>query len=202
MFVLPAWLCYRVTIHVMVLFVSLIVKACYGQNQEKEKAHHHQEVQKPEAPGSKKSIYQETHAQVGKVHLTIRYHAPAVRGRTIWGGLVPYDEVWVTGAHQATSVEISDNIRVGEIIVPKGRYAFFTIPGKQQWTLIINKNWHQHLADEYDEREDVLRLTVTPDTGVSFSERLVYRIEDTGGGSGKIIMHWENLMVALPFTTM
>ncbi|MBC8923868.1 DUF2911 domain-containing protein, partial [Escherichia coli] len=77
------------------------------------------------------------------------YHSPGVRKRIIWGGLVPYDEVWVTGAHDATTVEMPKAFVVNGKTIPAGKYAIFTIPGKNAWTVIINKQWQQHLATEY-----------------------------------------------------
>src|SRR5258706_6758839 len=112
----------------------------------------------------KKSIPQAAHIEIGDAHLMIHYYAPAVRGRVIWGGLVPYGEVWVTGAHKATAWESTNGIEINKTVIPAGKYAIFTIPGKEKWTFIINKKWDQHLADEYDVKDDVLRMEVTPQT--------------------------------------
>lgn len=188
----------------LVLLSALLLAACQGNKKSEDgHAHDHSEAQVPAetAPDSKKSIPQEAHGQVGEAHLTIKYHSPAARGRVIWGGLVPYDEVWVAGAHSATSIEISNAIQVEGTTIPKGKYAFFTIPGKERWTLILNKNWEQHLADDYDQSEDILRVNVTPETGLELSERLTYTIEDLGEGNGSIIMQWETLSVSLNFKT-
>ena len=188
----------------ILLFLAISLGACQGNKKSEDgHAHNHSAAEAPaeNASDSKKSIPQEAHGQVGDSHITIKYHSPAARGRVIWGGLVPYSEVWVTGAHSATSIDISKAIQAGETTIPKGKYAFFTIPGKEQWTLILNKNWEQHLADDYDQAEDVLRIAVTPETGLPLAERLVYTIEDLGSGSGSIAMQWENLRVSLPFKT-
>lgn len=147
----------------------------------------------------KKSIPREAHAVVGGVQVDIQYHAPAVRGRVIWGGLVPYDEVWVTGAHSATNISFSKDVRINGIIIPKGKYGFFTIPGKASWILILNKNWDQHLTDEYNPGEDLVRVNVVPVTGLPLVERLTYRIEERDNGQGAVIMQWETLSVALDF---
>ncbi len=188
----------------ILIFPVLWLGACQGNKESQNNhAHNHSggkvDVESPS--DLKKSIPMEAHGQVGSVHITITYHSPAVRARTIWGGLVPFGEVWVTGAHHATTVELSGAIRAGGTMVPEGKYAFFTIPGPEQWVIILNKNWDQHLADEYDEKDDVLRVTVTPETGLPFSERLVYSIENTGANAGKISMQWESLRVSLPFKT-
>ncbi|MCB0493866.1 MAG: DUF2911 domain-containing protein [Cyclobacteriaceae bacterium] len=138
--------------------------------------------------------------KIGGANFTINYYSPATRGRMIWGGLVAYDNVWVTGAHKATSIEFDHDIKVGETIVTAGKYAFFTIPGKDQWTVIFNKNWNQHLADDYSEAEDVVRLNVVPETEEQQQERLRYVIKDEGAGAGEIVMYWEKLEVSIPVT--
>lgn len=97
---------------------------------------------------NKKSIKSMAFAIVNGDSIKINYHSPGVRNRIIWGGLVPYNEVWVTGAHDATTIEFYKTIVVEGKGIPAGKYAFFTIPGKKEWTLIINKNWKQHLATE------------------------------------------------------
>ncbi|HEV7332426.1 MAG TPA: DUF2911 domain-containing protein [Flavisolibacter sp.] len=99
---------------------------------------------------------------VGGNTVTIKYRSPGVRKRIIWGGLVLYGEVGVTGAHDATLIEIKKPFIVAGKIIPSGKCAFFSIPGQDEWTLIINKHWQQHLASEYDIKEDVVRLKVKP----------------------------------------
>ena len=148
---------------------------------------------------TKKSIKSMAFAVVNGDSIKINYHSPGVRNRIIWGGLVPYDEVWVTGAHDATTVEIPKTITVNGIEIPAGKYAFFTIPGKKEWTLIINKQWKQHLATEYDEKEDIVRIKVKPEK-ISHTERLQYYIELNKNNSGKIAVAWEKLKIELPFT--
>ena len=162
--------------------------------------HHDTEITEEDL-NSPKSIKREAHGQIGQNHFTIHYFSPGVRGRVIWGGLVAMNQLWVTGAHQATNVEFTEPIAVEGQTVPAGRYAFFTIPGEDKWTLILNKNWDQHLADDYDEELDVLRLDVSPQE-VADTERLEYSIEKTGDNEGEIQMRWENLQVTLPFQNM
>lgn len=130
--------------------------------------------------------------------MIIRYNAPAVRGRVIWGELVPYNSVWVTGAHDATSLEIGKAFRIGDKVVPAGKYALFTIPGKDKWTVIINKNWNQHLADNYSEKEDVVRIQVEPEINSNITERLKYEIEEKGDRRADIIFSWEKVRVVFP----
>ncbi len=146
----------------------------------------------------KGSLKAEAHGMVENAHLTINYHSPAVRGRNIWGGLVAYDQVWVTGAHSATSLITDKDITIGGKQLPAGKYALFTIPGKDEWTIIINKNWEQHLADDYSEKEDVLRFTVKPEAAAQPQERLRYQIVSEADGNGAVVISWEKLKVTLP----
>src|SRR5690242_3112371 len=110
----------------VVLFISLNMAAqkteavCYNPNLIKDT--------------TKKSIKSMAYSIVGVDSIKINYHSPGVRKRVIWGGLVPYDEVWVTGAHDATTLEVPKAFVVNGKEIPAGKYAFFTIPGKKEWT--------------------------------------------------------------------
>lgn len=152
----------------------------------------------PAAATVPKSIPSETSKWIRNTTIKISYTAPAVRGRVIWGELVPYDKIWVTGAHMATSLEVGKDFRVGNKTVPAGKYALFTIPGKEQWTVILNKNWNQHQADEYKQSEDVVRLNVKPQTVEQMAERLQYEIDQTGERTANVVMSWEKIRV--PFS--
>ncbi len=145
----------------------------------------------------KKSIPKEVHSQIAGTHMMLHYYAPAVRGRVIWGGLVPMGEVWVTGAHAATSWEFNNDIVVDGKIIPAGKYAIFTIPGKDRWTFIVNKNWEQHLTDEYDPKDDVARINVKPQKA-KHQERLLYEIV-AKGTNGELQISWEKVKVVVPF---
>ncbi len=148
---------------------------------------------------TKKSINSMAYVIVGGDSIKMNYHSPGVRKRVIWGGLVPYDEVWVTGAHDATTLEMPKSFVVNGKEIPAGKYAFFTIPGKKEWTIIINKNWEQHLATEYDEKDDIIRIKVKPKV-VNHTERLQYFIETGKNDAGKIAVAWEKIRVEVPFT--
>ncbi|MBJ6120088.1 DUF2911 domain-containing protein [Pontibacter sp. BT310] len=146
----------------------------------------------------KGSLKAEAHGQIGNAHLTINYHSPAVRGRTIWGGLVAYDQVWVTGAHSATSLTTDKDITIGGELLPAGRYALFTIPGKEEWTVVVNRNWEQHLADDYTASDDVLRIKVKPQAADQHQERLRYEIVSEKENEGSMVISWEKMKVAVP----
>jgi hypothetical protein len=147
---------------------------------------------------SKRSIKSAAVGKIGDANITINYHSPGVRKRTIWGGLVPYNEVWVTGAHTATTLEVDKNFIVAGKVIPKGKYAIFTIPGKTVWTVIINKNWDQHLTDDYLQKEDVVRIKVKAVKQVKSTERLQYYIKNGTGNKGTIAVAWEKVKVEFP----
>ncbi len=140
--------------------------------------------------------------KIGNTVVTINYYSPAVRGRVIWGGLVPMDQVWVTGAHKATSVEFEGAIKIGDVEIPGGKYGLFTIPSKDEWTIIINENWEQHLTDEYDQKDDLARIKVKPEIEGANQERLRYLIETAENKKGEIAIYWEKLEVTLPITAV
>lgn len=148
----------------------------------------------------KGSLKAKAMGSIGNAGITINYYSPAVRGRVIWGGLVPFDNVWVTGAHRATSIDFNQEVVIGGVTIAPGKYALFTIPGKEEWTLIINKNWDQHLADNYDQKDDIVRVKVKPETGESNQERLRYVIETEGSKEGEIVIYWEKLEISLPLS--
>ena len=150
---------------------------------------------------SRRSIQSRAVGVIGGDTITIHYYSPGVRGRVIWGGLVPYGEVWVTGAHAATHIDFPSGVLAGGTRIPAGRYGFFTIPGEEEWTLILNKNWDQHLADDYDAKDDVVRIKVKP-VQVPHTERLQYFVEAGMGKQGTIAVAWEKLRLAMDVTIL
>ncbi|GAA3957075.1 DUF2911 domain-containing protein [Hymenobacter antarcticus] len=126
--------------------------------------------------------------KVGASNVTVAYSSPAVKGRPIWGGLVPYGQVWRAGANEATTVEFSKAVMVEGKALPAGKYGFFVLPTEKQWTVIFNKVPNQWGAYEYDAKQDALRVVVTPRKAASMSERLVYEVKPTG-----LVLRWENL---------
>jgi len=183
---------------ILIATVSSFLLACSNNGSGKHEGGHelHDSSTTASRDTSKKSIPSETKKWVGNTDIKISYHSPAVRGRTIWGGLVAYDAVWVTGAHKATTIEVGKDFIVGGKTIPAGKYALFTIPGKEEWTVIINKNWNQHLADDYSESEDVVRIKVTPKTTDGMTERLNYEIDQKGERIADIIISWEKIRLA------
>ena len=178
----------KIIISVFTLFIAFTVSA-----------QHDHSAASASADTLKKSIPREVHAQVGAAHLMLHYHAPAVRGRMIWGGLVPYGEVWVTGAHSAISWEFNKDIVIGNTTIAAGKYAVFTIPGKEKWTVIINRNWNQHLADDYNAKDDIARIDIIPQTTAALQERLQYSITSLSNSNGVLSIRWEKLKLDIPF---
>ena len=131
--------------------------------------------------------------KIGDASITIKYSSPAVKGRQIWGALVPYDKVWRTGANAATVLETDKDIKVEGKALAAGKYSIYAIPGEKEWTIILNSQtgqWGVTRAGETteDPAKDVLRVTVKPKKSASTNERLVYTIHEKG-----FVLSWENL---------
>jgi hypothetical protein len=148
----------------------------------------------------KGSARRETKGKIGSAQITVNYGSPGMRGRVIWNGLVSYDQVWVSGSHWATAVTFSEDVTVNGTEVSAGTYGFFTIPGRESWTLIINKIYDQHLADDYEESEDVVRLTVSPIELENPVQRLTYEVDAISDTEGSISLSWDKVKVSMPFT--
>lgn len=147
---------------------------------------------------SRKSLKAYKAALWGKDSLVIHWYSPAVRGRVIWGELVPYDKVWVTGAHLCTNIEFRRNAEMGGVKVKKGRYSLYTIPGKESWILILNRKAQGHLSESYDPSEDVVRIPLQPKWYMTSRERLEWGFIPDSDKQGTLFMRWENLGIAVP----
>jgi hypothetical protein len=132
--------------------------------------------------------------QVGFTDIRIIYSRPGVKGRAIWGKLVPYDAVWRAGANEATKFIFSSDVYIEGKLLKKGSYSFFAIPGKTEWTLIFNKVADQWGAFEYNESQDAFRIKVKPEKG-NMQEWLAYTITKTSDTSAIIRLEWEKLRV-------
>jgi len=143
---------------------------------------------------SPKALVKQT---VGFTDVEIDFSRPGVKGREIWGGLVPYNKVWRAGANEATKITFSSDVKVNGKNLKSGRYGFFTFPTNDKWILIFNKEADQWGAFEYNEAEDVLRIEVTPEEGY-FQEWLDYTVTKTSKNTAIVKLEWEKLKV--PFT--
>jgi len=132
---------------------------------------------------------------VGLTEVSITYCRPGVKGRTIWGGLVPYDQVWRTGANEATTITFSTDVTIDSKPLVAGTYGLFTIPGKDEWTVIFNKGAKQWGAYEYKQADDVLRIKVKPQAA-PFTERLTFSFPNTATDMTDVAMNWEKVQIA------
>ncbi len=135
---------------------------------------------------------------LGLTDVTVDYSSPAVKGRKIWGGLVPYDQMWRTGANAATKITFSKDVVFGGKPVPAGAYALFTVPGKTSWTVILNKKADQAgTAREYQKDLDLVRFTVQPKSA-PHRERLTFLFADFTDDHGTLDLEWEKLRLPMP----
>ncbi|GAB3516568.1 DUF2911 domain-containing protein [Emticicia fontis] len=123
--------------------------------------------------------------------VTVNYGQPSVKGREVWGKLVPYGEVWRAGANEATTIEFSKDVTIEGKALPAGKYGFFTIPNTNEWTIIFNKVPNQWGAFKYDASQDALRVTVKPKKSKTFNEKLGYAVN-----KNSVSLAWENAEVA------
>lgn len=129
---------------------------------------------------------------LGAAKVTIDYHQPAVKGRKIWGALVPYGQVWRTGANNATTIEFDKDITIEDKPIKAGKYSIFTIPTEGgEWTIIFNKTADQWGSYNYKEADDALRVKVKAGKAAAMTERMTFEIKDN-----KVHLTWENLTVA------
>ena len=132
---------------------------------------------------------------VGYTKITVNYCRPGVKERTIWGGLVPYDKVWRTGANEATTIEFTTDVTIAGKKVPGGIYSLFTIPAKDEWTVILNKTDKQWGAFNYDMKQDFMRFKVKP-SKADFVERMLFTFKDVTDNSTTLTLSWAGLSVS------
>jgi len=140
-------------------------------------------------------------AVIGGDHITIDYYAPSMHGRKIMGNLVPYGEVWCTGANWATKITTEADLDINGLKVPKGSYSIWTLPNEKQWILIINKQTGQfHL--NYDESQDFARVKMNLKTLSAPVETFKIELAPTSGNSGTLSLLWENTDAWVPITVL
>lgn len=132
---------------------------------------------------------------IGTTEVRITYGRPFVNDRTIFSddGLVPYGEVWRTGANEATTISFSSDVTVQGESLSAGTYSLYTIPNEDSWTIIFNENANQWGTD-YDESGDVLRVESTPESA-SHREMMTILFEDVSETSGTCVLHWADVRV-------
>ena len=134
---------------------------------------------------------------VGLTEIQVKYHRPAVKGRAIWGGLVPYGEVWRAGANENTTIQLSSAVKVQGKSLAAGTYGLHMIPTTKEWTIIFSRMNTAWGSFTYDAKEDALRVTVTPRAAPAPIERLEYRFDEPGETKATLVLAWEKLEVPI-----
>jgi hypothetical protein len=135
---------------------------------------------------------------IGLTEVTIEYSSPGVKGRKIWGELVPFDKMWRTGANQATKIIFSRDVTFGGQAVAAGSYALFTIPSKGAWTVVLNKKADQSgTGSEYQPTLDLVRFQVQP-KAAPMRERLAFLFSDFTDDKGSLDLEWEKARLSIP----
>src|SRR5690349_13769811 len=138
---------------------------------------------------------------VGLCGVTVEYARPGVKGRKIFGGLVPYGEVWRTGANSSTKVTFTADVNFGGTAIEPGSYALFTIPGEKEWTVILNKVTGQWGSYSYDEKGDVARVKVKPIALAESLETMTISVNDLRDDSATLSIAWEKTRVPVKIET-
>jgi len=155
-----------------------------------------QSVQAPELPQRRVPMIsqgQMIKQVIGLSEVTVTYHRPGVKGREIWGGLLPYDQVWRVGANEPTLITFSDPVTIDGNKLSAGTYRLVAFPGKTEWTLIFNgevRNW----GTMYDAKYDSLKINVKPEP-IPLEEWLSFSFTDLTPSSARVVIAWEKLKV-------
>ena len=132
---------------------------------------------------------------VGITHITIDYSSPGVKNRTIWGELVPFGEVWRTGANEVTSITFDDPVKINGSDLMAGTYGIHTIPGETEWEIIFSKDTEVDAGSNYDTEKDALRIKVKPEAA-PFIERMIFIFTNTTDNKTTVNLWWEKLRVS------
>lgn len=149
-------------------------------------------------PNNRPSPLKIESSKIGSAQVSITYSSPGVKGRKIFGGadpLVPYGRVWRTGANDATFLTLDNTVVIDSVTVDKGQYSVFTIPNKEEWVVILNREWDQWGSYNYDSAKDLLRLTVKTRKLDKLAERMKLFFEDDS-----LKFSWETTSWAIPLS--
>lgn len=150
------------------------------------------------AQAPRKSPHESTSIDVGGHKITITYGRPYMNKRTIMGGLVPYNEVWRTGADEATTLRTDVDLDINGLKVPKGVYALFTVPKENSWTLIVNKTAKQWGAFSYKEASDLGRTDMAVSKANAPVEQFTISLTPEASSGAMLKMAWENTVASVP----
>ncbi|WP_034256958.1 DUF2911 domain-containing protein [Adhaeribacter aquaticus] len=132
---------------------------------------------------------------IGLTDVSITYHTPGVKGRVVWGNLVPYGQIWRCGANESTLISFSDDVKILGVTLPAGTYSLFVLPQEDKnWQLIFNKNTKLWGTEGYNSAEDALRVPVKPIES-SFHENLQYSFNNLSPRAGTLFLSWEKLSI-------
>ena len=188
----------------IILFLALLFVGCKNlNNNEKKEIPNAQEIIQQVKSAKKKVLSPHATAMtmIGDAHIHMDYSSPGVRNRIIFGGLLSYDAVWQAGAHNATWLETDKDLVIAGKTLTAGKYGFFIIPSKDEWTVIFNTNWDQHGKDEYDTKDDVLRFKIKPMISETITEHLEYKVKKVNNNEGLIYFAWEKVSISFNFVT-
>jgi hypothetical protein len=179
---------------VAITFASFL--ACQPKSSDKVSESNAEEAMKENAAEDEQrpSPLEIKEGKIADKSITVHYGSPSVKGRTIWGDLVPYNIVWRTGANEATHIQIPQDVVVEGKTLAAGKYSLFTIPKETgPWTVIFNSEWElEHGHFQYDEKKDVLRVEANPTWEATSVERLNIAIESPG-----LVIRWEKLKLPI-----
>jgi hypothetical protein len=148
------------------------------------------------------SAYDSTAVTIGGDEALVCYGRPSMRGRTVFGGLVPYDTLWRTGANEPTILHLPFAASIAGIDVQPGSYSLYTVPGREQWTIIVNRSTSQWgIENQYTPEvraQEVARATVPAEQTDAPVETFVIRSEPSGANAANLVLEWENTRVRVP----
>ncbi len=139
--------------------------------------------------------------RIGLTDVVVKYARPSIKGRKVWGDLVPYNQVWRTGANASTLVSFSEEVSIKGQKLPKGEYALFCIPTENEWTVIFNKNLTLWGADGYKQEEDVLRVSLKPTFNNPHVESFLIAFDQLQLSGGELVLMWEKMRLSIPIET-
>jgi len=131
-------------------------------------------------------------------HIEVSYSRPVMKGRVIFGDLVPFGKVWRTGANNATRITFGEDVKVGGVAVKAGSYALYTIPDKTEWEVILNKSTQNWGSNGYDKADDVARFKVKPMALAQSVESFTIQLADVVNNKANVQIMWEKTGVSFP----
>ncbi len=147
------------------------------------------------------SVPQFIRQDFGLSNIELSYSRPGVKGRKIFGDVVPYGKVWRTGANQATTLTFGDTVTIGGAAIPPGKYGLLTIPGADQWTFIITRQTDVTSPAAYRQDQDIVRLQASPHTLPFAVETMTLEFSNLTGSSCNLDLLWDNVAVGFPIST-